>query len=183
MSIRIELDVSSSKGDPRCDWVSSVLDRFRASIHDTTMVADQLHGSARTTREQRKYIQQSDKSQRQLALELGIDPKTVAKWQHRSSVDDAQMGPRGGKTGVLTAVQKDEIRAYCSHRKAPLDALLLELKRNIPHLTRSTLYRCLREDKHEEAENAPAKITSQAPSLRLRPDGNTTISVVALHRG
>ena len=53
-----------------------------------------LHGSATTTEAIRRAIQNSQASLRELAARHGINPKTVVKWRRRSSVCDAQMGPR-----------------------------------------------------------------------------------------
>lgn len=47
-----------------------------------------LHKNARTTPFTRKYIQQSSKSNIQLAKELNIDSKTVIKWRNRQDIND-----------------------------------------------------------------------------------------------
>ena len=46
------------------------------------------HGSAATTHAVRAAIQRSQVSLAQLSKELGINPKTVAKWRKRASVED-----------------------------------------------------------------------------------------------
>jgi transposase-like protein len=51
-----------------------------------------LHPSSRTNREMRRAIQLSNGSIESIAREFGINPKTVAKWKHRNSVEDAPMG-------------------------------------------------------------------------------------------
>ena len=50
------------------------------------------HGSATTTHAVRAAIQRSQASLAQLSRELGINPKTVAKWRKRASVEDMKFG-------------------------------------------------------------------------------------------
>ncbi len=45
------------------------------------------HGSAATTHAVRAAIQRSQASLAQLSKELGINPKTVAKWRKRATVE------------------------------------------------------------------------------------------------
>src|SRR6185295_16402768 len=53
-----------------------------------------LHGSARTTAAVRRAIQHRQESLRVLARRHGINPKTVAKWKKRPSVQDERTGPK-----------------------------------------------------------------------------------------
>ena len=53
------------------------------------------HGSATTTHAVRAAIQRSRASLSQLSKELGINPKTVAKWRKRATVEDLKTGPKG----------------------------------------------------------------------------------------
>jgi len=73
------------------------------------------HGSATTTHAVRAAIQRSQASLAQLSQELGINPKTVAKWRKRATVEDMKTGPSESRS----------------------------LQSSIPHLTRSALHRCL----------------------------------------
>ena len=60
------------------------------------------HGSATTTHAVRAAIQRSQASLAQLSRELGINPKTVAKWRKRASVEDMKTGPKEPRSTVLT---------------------------------------------------------------------------------
>jgi transposase-like protein len=60
-----------------------------------------LHGYARTTEAVRRAIQHSQASLNALASQYGINPKTVAKWRQRESVQDAPMGPKTVQSSVL----------------------------------------------------------------------------------
>jgi hypothetical protein len=53
-----------------------------------------LHGSATTTEEVRRAIQQSDESLRALARRYGIAQNTVVKWKKRDFVTDIRPGPK-----------------------------------------------------------------------------------------
>jgi transposase-like protein len=61
-----------------------------------------LHGCARTTETVRRAIQHSQESLNKLAARYGINPKTVAKWRKRQTVQDAPMGPKEARPTVLT---------------------------------------------------------------------------------
>ncbi len=70
-------------------------------------------------------------------------PKTVAKWRKRSFVLDAPMGPMAPRSTVLSAEEEAVVVAFRRHTLLPLDDCLYALQATIPHLTRSSLHRCL----------------------------------------
>lgn len=102
-----------------------------------------LHGSAKTTHAIRALIQRSQASNAALSRELGINVKTVAKWRKRDSVEDATMGPKQAHSTVLSIEEEAVIVAFRRHTLLPLDDCLYALQPTIPHLTRSSLHRCL----------------------------------------
>ena len=102
-----------------------------------------LHGSATTTEAVRRAIQHSQESLRALARRYGVNQKTVAKWKKRSSVADLPTGPREPKSTVLSPEDEAIIVAFRRHTLLPLDDCLYALQPTIPHLTRSSLHRCL----------------------------------------
>jgi transposase InsO family protein len=102
-----------------------------------------LHGSATTTEAVRRAIQHSQESLRALAKRYGVNQKTVAKWRGRSSVADLPTGPTHPKSTVLTVEDEAVIVAFRRHTLLPLDDCLYALQPSIPHLTRSSLHRCL----------------------------------------
>lgn len=102
-----------------------------------------LHGIAKTTHAVRALIQRSQASNAALSRELGINVKTVAKWRKRDSVQDASMGPKAAHSTVLSVEEEAVIVAFRRHTLLPLDDCLYALQPSIPHLTRSSLHRCL----------------------------------------
>lgn len=102
-----------------------------------------LHGSATTTEAIRRAIQHSQESLRALALRYGVNQKTVAKWKNRTSVADVPTGPKEPKSTVLTADEEAVIVAFRRHTLLALDDCLYALQPSIPHLSRSSLHRCL----------------------------------------
>src|SRR3954452_23182985 len=102
-----------------------------------------LHGSAKTTEAVRRAIQHSQESLRALAGRYGINPKTVAKWKKRSSAADLPTGPKEPRSTVLSVEDEAVIVAFRKHTLLPLDDCLYALQATIPHLTRSSLHRCL----------------------------------------
>src|ERR671911_2179189 len=103
-----------------------------------------LHGSATTTEAIRRAIQHSQESLRALAKRHVVNPKTVAKWRKRSSVADQRTGPKNPRSTVLSMEDEAVIVAFRRHTLLPLDDCLYALQPTIPHLTRSSLHRCLR---------------------------------------
>ncbi len=102
-----------------------------------------LHGSARTTEAIRRAIQHSQASLRALAKRHGINPKTVAKWRARASVADRRTGPKDPRSTVLSPEDEAIVVAFRRHTLLPLDDCLYALQATLPHLTRSSLHRCL----------------------------------------
>jgi len=101
------------------------------------------HGSATTTHAVRAAIQRSQASLVQLSREHGVNPKTVAKWRKRATVEDLKTGPTEPRSTVLTEAEEAMIVALRRHTLLPLDDCLYALQSSIPHLTRSALHRCL----------------------------------------
>src|SRR5215217_728588 len=102
-----------------------------------------LHGSATTTEAVRRAIQVSQESVRALARRYGVSPTTVQKWRKRQTVTDERMGPKTPRSTVLSPEEEAIIVAFRRHTLLPLDDCLYALQPTIPHLTRSSLHRCL----------------------------------------
>ncbi len=102
-----------------------------------------LHGSATTSEAVRRAIQHSQESLRALARRYGINQKTVAKWKRRTSVADLPTGPREPRSTRLSVTDEAIVVAFRRHTLLPLDDCLYALQATIPHLTRSSLHRCL----------------------------------------
>jgi transposase InsO family protein len=102
-----------------------------------------LHGSATTTEAVRRAIQDREESVRALAKRYGISPTTVQKWRKRTTVADARMGPKTVRSTVLSIEEEAIIVAFRRHTLLPLDDCLYALQPTIPHLSRSSLHRCL----------------------------------------
>jgi hypothetical protein len=78
-----------------------------------------------------------------LAKRYGINPKTVAKWKKRDTTDDLPIGPKPAQHRKLTAEDEETIVRFREHTLLPLDDCLYALQARIPHLSRSSLHRCL----------------------------------------
>lgn len=102
-----------------------------------------LHGSATTTEAVHRAIQHSQESLRALAKRHGINQKTVAKWKKRTSVADLPTGPKDPRSTSLSIEDEAVVVAFRRHTLLPLDDCLYALQATIPHLTRSSLHRCL----------------------------------------
>ena len=101
------------------------------------------HGCATTTHAVRAAIQRSQASLATLSRELGINPKTVAKWRKRATVEDLKTGPKAPHSTTLSETEEAMVVAFRRHTLLPLDDCLYALQPSLPHLTRSALHRCL----------------------------------------
>ncbi len=125
-----------------------------------------LHGSATTTEAIRRAIQHSQASLRALAKRYGINQKTVAKWKKRTSVADLPTGPKDAKSTVLSIEEEAIIVAFRRHTLLPLDDCLYALQPTIPHLTRSSLHRCLQ--RHGISQSAARSKATSRPSKKFK---------------
>lgn len=82
-------------------------------------------------------------SVRAAARRYGISATTVQKWRSRQTSTDARMGPKEPRSSVLSVEDEAVIVAFRRHTLLPLDDCLYALQPTIPHLTRSSLHRCL----------------------------------------
>ena len=103
-----------------------------------------LHKRARTTEEVRRDIQNSKESLIKLSQKYGVNPKTILKWKKRDYTHDAKMGPKKIKSTVLSEGEEEAIVAFRKMTELPLDDVLYSLQETIPHLSRSSLHRCLK---------------------------------------
>lgn len=125
-----------------------------------------LHANATTTPKSRAYIQQSTRSDRGLARELGVAVDTVRRWRKRSDVMDRSHTPHRLQS-VLTPIQEAVVVQLRKTLLLSLDDLLVTVREFInPAVSRSGLDRCLRRHKvsnlrdvipETEGEAAPKK--------------------------
>ena len=113
-----------------------------------------LHGCAKTTKAVRYAIQNSKESLKSLAKKYSINPKTVAKWRNRDSVEDAMMGPKEPRSTVLTVEEEAVCIAFRKHSLLSLDDCLYALQASIPKLTRSSLHRLFKRHNISRLPNA-----------------------------
>ena len=150
------------------------------------------HGSATTTHAIRAAIQRSAASTAALSRELGINPKTVAKWRKRQTVEDMKTGPKEPRSTVLSGEEEVVVVAFRRHTLLPLDDCLYALQPSLPHLTRSALHRCLQrhwisrlpevdgdKPKRQRFKRYPSA-TSISISPRFRPEKVSSISLLPL---
>lgn len=103
-----------------------------------------LHANATTTPRTRAYIQQSTASPAALARELGIHPRTVARWKARPDVADRSTRPHRLATPI-TAWEEALIVELRRSLALPLDDIVEAMRRCLnPQLSRSGVHRCLK---------------------------------------
>lgn len=70
----------------------------------------------------------------------------VPPWWERASVADLPTGPKEPRSTVLS-IEEAVIVAFRRYTLLPLDDCLYAMQPTIPHLTRSSLHRCLQRHK------------------------------------
>ena len=114
----------------------------------------------------RSMIPRGKASLATLSRELGINPKTVAKWRKRQTVDDRKTGPTEPRSMVLTEAEEAATVAFRRHTLLPLDECLSALQPSIPHLTRSALHRCLQRHDISRLPKSRAPLTHASMCCR-----------------
>src|SRR6516164_9369921 len=139
-----------------------------------------LHGGATTTAAVRRAIQHSQESLRALARRYGVNPKTIAKWKGRTSAADLPTGPREPRSTVLSLEEEAVVVAFRRHTLLPLDDCLYALQPTIPHLTRSSLHRCLQ---RHGISRLPQVEGEASPKRKFKPYpiGYFHIDIAELH--
>ena len=87
-------------------------------------------------------IQRSQAITAARSREPGITVKTVVKWRKCETVEDRKTRPTHPSSMVLNADEEAMIVAFWRYTRLPMDDCLYALQPTIPHLTRSSLYRC-----------------------------------------
>jgi hypothetical protein len=75
-------------------------------------------------------------------------------------------GPKKARRTVLSFEEEAAIVALRKHTRLPLDACLFALRPTIPHLTRSSLHRCL---KRHGISRLPEVEGEAAPERKFKP--------------
>jgi hypothetical protein len=140
-------------------------------------------GNSPISQDERCAIRNSDESLRVLARRYGINPKTVAKWKHREDTADRPRGPRPGSNCKLTAEEEGIIVHFREYTLLPLDDCLYALQAQIPHLSRSSLHRCLQRHGVNRLSAAPNADTAIVQDLSVLGDLQIDSAQVRSHDG
>lgn len=127
-----------------------------------------LHANSTTTPKTRAYIQSSRCSTSDLARELGISERTVARWRARNSVSDRSHRPHRIAT-TMTPIEERLAVELCTCLALPLDDIVEVLRRCVnAKLSRSQVHRCLQRNdvsaKPKRAREQPAAFEAERPA-------------------
>ncbi|ARU65567.1 helix-turn-helix domain-containing protein [Histophilus somni] len=103
-----------------------------------------LHLNATTTPKIRAYLQKSDKSDLELAEQLGISVQTVRRWRNRQDVNDRSHRPK--KINRTLSFEQEYLICYLRKYFALSLDELLEAGRNLinQRVSRAVISRCLK---------------------------------------
>ena len=114
--------------------------------------------------------------------EDGPEVNTVPKRRRRAKHEDRKTGPAEARSTVRSKEDEAMIAAFRRHTLMPLDDCLYALQTTIPHLTRSSLHRCLQRhgiSRLTDVEgDKPAKKT-----FKCDPIGYVHIAIAELRTG
>jgi hypothetical protein len=102
----------------------------------------------------------------------------VQKWRGRTTTTDAPMGPKQPRSTVLSFEDEAVIVAFRRHTLLPLDDCLYALQPTLPHLTRSSLHRCLQ--RHGIAR-LPEAAKPKRSRFKVYPIGFFHIDIAEVH--
>jgi transposase-like protein len=104
------------------------------------VMANMLHGSARTMpRARSRASQRSKEKTSALAQRYGLSRTTITKWRSRATTTNAPMGPSQPTSTVLSPAQEAVIVEFRRRTLLPLDDMMGCLRESIPKLSRSGL--------------------------------------------
>ena len=86
------------------------------------------------------------------------------------------MGPKAPRSTVLSPEEEDIVVAFRKHTLLPLDDCFYALQATIPHLTRSSLHRCLKRHGISRLPEIAGDKTSKRPFKRTRSTTSTSTS-------
>jgi transposase-like protein len=141
-----------------------------------------LHGSATTTLAIRTAIQRSKATAKELAAQYGLNHKTVTKWRKRAFVNDAPMGPKAPRSTAPSPEEEAIVVTFRKHTLLPLDDCLYALQATVPHLTRSSLHRCIKHHGISRLPEITGDKTSKKPFKRY-PIGYFHIDIAEVRTG
>lgn len=102
-----------------------------------------LHANARLTPKSRRYIQESNKSVRELSRELNVNETTIRRWKSRNEVTDRSHRPHNLCTNMK--LEEEEVIIELRQRlRLSLNDITEVIKRCVGNYSRSAIYRCLK---------------------------------------
>ncbi len=124
------------------DWKAALWAKFSTGAPRQRTPSEQRYSDPLPSRRclQRREGQASAK---ELSETYGINPKTALKWRKRATVEDLKTGPKEPRSSVFSTEDEAIVVAFRRHTLPPLDDCLYALQPTLPHLTRSSLHRCL----------------------------------------
>jgi hypothetical protein len=117
--------------------------------------------NAPISKELRLAIQQSELNITQTAKRYEVSEKTASFWKKQSTVEDRKKGPKTRGFRVLTAQEEKMIVTLRRNELLPLDSCLFRLQKIIPHLTRTTLYRCFQRNRLNDLDILKSSFTQR----------------------
>ncbi|MFN4194075.1 MAG: hypothetical protein ACK4FR_14180, partial [Tabrizicola sp.] len=134
------------------------------------------HGSGPTKHAVRSAMQRSKASLTSLSRVPGPNPKRMAGWRERATVEDIKTGPTEERSTVLIDSERPMVVVFRKYTRLRLDDRLHAGQPSIPHLTRSALQPMTSEAAHLASAGCGGRraqaAEAQAVSHRVLPHRN-----------
>ncbi len=142
-------------------------------------MSEKIHLGARTTPLIRKEIQESNLSAYALAKKYKLTQDTVRKWKRRSHTQNLKPGPKPHNKKI-TLEQQAAAVAFRIHTRLSIDDCYYSLKKSIPQLSRTALYRCYKRHGVSKLDE-PKKSPRAKKTFKKYPPGYIHLDITTLH--
>jgi hypothetical protein len=155
-----------------------LIENFRAIDNAPSSTPQRAHDPALRQSIRKRSVAESS---REIADDLELNVKTVLKWSKRAGTADKPMGPKNPVSTVFTLSEEATIILYRKYTRLTLDETLVRLRPMMPHLSRSSLQRCL---KRYEVNKIPFEKRKKLLELPVKKDsGHLFFEIHALPGG
>ena len=141
---------------------------------------NKVHRGARTTHLTRKEIQESNLATSVLAQKYNVTEKTILKWKRRGDTENLKPGPPSAAKH-LTKLEEAILVKFRMQTNLSLNDCYYTFKDKMPHLSRSSLYRCFKRHGVNKLPEEKRQIKKQTKKFKKYPPGYVHVDITQVH--